>query len=157
MQKRTLRVTCSELLRVEPWGTCTFMRTFKNETLMWNLAEPGSRCRAAPPNHPEALLEEPQALQAVRENFHATFMAAPCKPRLCPWDAAQVLAEVSNIVLQPLHTVWGGHALARTLPHLNFSCHIENIEVTILKPRVPSKRSHCTLCHLHQDAGKNLS
>ena len=35
---------------------------------MWNLAEPGSRFRAAAPNHPEALLEEPQAFQAVGEN-----------------------------------------------------------------------------------------
>ena len=56
-----------ELLRVEPWVPCTFMRTFKNGTLMWNLAEPGSRFRAAAPNHPEALLEEPQAFQAVGE------------------------------------------------------------------------------------------
>ena len=34
---------------------------------MWNLGEPGSRFRAAAPNHPEALLEEPQAFQAVGE------------------------------------------------------------------------------------------
>ena len=34
---------------------------------MWNLAEPGSRFRAAAPNHPEALLEEPRAFQAVGE------------------------------------------------------------------------------------------
>ena len=27
-------------LRVKPWGTCTFMRTFKNGTCMWNLAKP---------------------------------------------------------------------------------------------------------------------
>ena len=33
----------------------------------WNLAEPGSRFRAAAPNHPEALLEEPQAFQAIGE------------------------------------------------------------------------------------------
>ena len=32
---------------------------------MRNLAEPGSRFWAAAPNHPEALLEEPQAFQAV--------------------------------------------------------------------------------------------
>ena len=32
---------------------------------MWNVAEPGSRFRAAAPNHPEALLEEPQAFQGV--------------------------------------------------------------------------------------------
>ena len=32
---------------------------------MRNLAEPGQRFRAAAPNHPEALLEEPQAFQAV--------------------------------------------------------------------------------------------
>ena len=50
---------------MEPWGNCTFMRTFKSGTCMWNLAEPGSRFRAAAPNHPEALLEEPQAFQAV--------------------------------------------------------------------------------------------
>ena len=39
-----------EFLRVEP---------------LRNLGEPGSRFRAAAPNHPEALLEEPQAFQAV--------------------------------------------------------------------------------------------
>ena len=27
-------------LRVKPWGTCTFMRTFKSGTCMWNLGEP---------------------------------------------------------------------------------------------------------------------
>ena len=32
---------------------------------MWNLGEPGARFPAAAPNHPEALLEEPQAFQAV--------------------------------------------------------------------------------------------
>ena len=41
--------------------------TFKSGTFMWNLVEPGSRFRAAAPNHPEALLEEPQAFQAVEE------------------------------------------------------------------------------------------
>ena len=49
-----------ELLRVEPWwGTCTFM----SETYV----EPswGTWFPAAAPNHPEALLEEPQAFQAV--------------------------------------------------------------------------------------------
>ena len=34
---------------------------------MRNLAEPGARFRAAAPNHPGALLEEPQAFQAVGE------------------------------------------------------------------------------------------
>ena len=48
---------------VEPCGTSTF----KNGTCMRNLAEPGPRFRAAAPNHPEALLEEPQAFQAVGE------------------------------------------------------------------------------------------
>ena len=45
-----------ELLRMEP--LCGTSR---------NLAEPGARFRAAAPNHPEALLEEPQAFQAVGE------------------------------------------------------------------------------------------
>ena len=36
---------------------------------MWNLAEPGSRFRAAAPNHPETLSEEPQAFQAVGEKL----------------------------------------------------------------------------------------
>ena len=45
-----------ELLRMEP--VCGTSR---------NLAEPGSRFRAAAPKHPEALLEEPQAFQAVGE------------------------------------------------------------------------------------------
>ena len=40
---------------------------FKSGTLMRNLAEPGARFRAAAPNHPEALLEEPQAFQVVGE------------------------------------------------------------------------------------------
>ena len=44
-----------QLLRMEP--VCC----------MRNLAEPGARFRAAAPNHPEALLEEPQAFQAVGE------------------------------------------------------------------------------------------
>ena len=34
-------------------------------TVSGNFVEPGSRFRAAVPNHPEALLEEPQAFQAV--------------------------------------------------------------------------------------------
>ena len=34
---------------------------------MGNLAEAGPRFRAAAQNHPEALLEEPQAFQAVGE------------------------------------------------------------------------------------------
>ena len=45
-----------ELLRMEPLGGT-----------LWNLAEPGARFRAAAPNHPGALLEEPQAFQAVGE------------------------------------------------------------------------------------------
>ena len=48
---------------MEPCGTSTF----NNGTCMRNLAEPGSRFRAAAPNQPEALLEEPQALQAAGE------------------------------------------------------------------------------------------
>ena len=71
-----------ELLPIEPLcGTSTFT----NGTFMWNLselellrmeplcetarnlAEPGARFRAAAPNHHEALLEEPQAFQAVGE------------------------------------------------------------------------------------------
>ena len=43
------------------------LRTFKSGTFMWNLGEPGARFPAAAPNHPEALLEEPQAFQAVGE------------------------------------------------------------------------------------------
>ena len=39
--------------------------TFKSGPCMRNLPEPGARFRAAAPNHPEALLEEPQAFQAV--------------------------------------------------------------------------------------------
>ena len=39
---------------------------------MWNFVEPGSRFRAAAPNHPEALLEEPQAFQAVGEKHGKT-------------------------------------------------------------------------------------
>ena len=59
---------------------------------MWNLgilAQPGARFRAAAPNHPEALLEEPQAFQAVGENsfifvflhevIHAHFFMPTCE------------------------------------------------------------------------------
>ena len=34
---------------------------------MRNLAEPGSKFRAAAPNHPEAFLEQPHAFQAAGE------------------------------------------------------------------------------------------
>ena len=47
-----------QLLRVEP--VCGTSR---------NLPEPGARFRAAAPNHPETLLEEPQAFQAVGEKM----------------------------------------------------------------------------------------
>ena len=50
------------LFRVVPW--CGTLGT-------WSL-EPGSRLRAAAPNHPEALLEEPQAFQAVGEKHSKT-------------------------------------------------------------------------------------
>ena len=39
---------------------------------MRNLAEPGAKFRAAAPNHPEALVEEPQAFQAVGEKNQKT-------------------------------------------------------------------------------------
>ena len=56
---------------------------------MWNLGEPEllrvepvcpwepapARFRAAAPNHPEALLEEPQAFQAVGENVSMVLRA----------------------------------------------------------------------------------
>ena len=48
------------------WNLGTFS---KSGTCMWNLGEPGARFPAAAPNHPEALLEEPQAFQAVGEKF----------------------------------------------------------------------------------------
>ena len=41
--------------------------TFQSETFLRNLGEPGSRFRVAAPNHPEALLEEPQVFQVVGE------------------------------------------------------------------------------------------
>ena len=47
-----------QLLRMEP--VCGTSRNF---------AEPGARFRAAAPNHPEALSEEPQAFQAVGEKI----------------------------------------------------------------------------------------
>ena len=51
-------------LYVEPlWN----LEPIKNRTFVWNLAEPGARFPAAAPDHPEALLEEPQAFQAVGE------------------------------------------------------------------------------------------
>ena len=56
---------------MEPW-----LRNLSEPNVSWmepwlrNLSEPGARFRAAAPNHPEALLEEPQAFQAVGETFH---------------------------------------------------------------------------------------
>ena len=48
-----------------------FVRNLHNKpfckTFMWKLGEAGVRFRAAAPNHPEALLEEPQAFQVVGE------------------------------------------------------------------------------------------
>ena len=47
---------------------------------MRNLAEPGARFRAAAPNHPGALLEEPQVFQAVGRIFcHGTKLPASLK------------------------------------------------------------------------------
>ena len=40
---------------------------------MRNLVEPGARFRAAAPNHPGALLEEPQAFQAVGEKAYRAY------------------------------------------------------------------------------------
>lgn len=47
---------------------------------MWNLRA-GARFLATPPNHPEALLEEPQASQAVGENIYF-----PGTAKLLPYD-----------------------------------------------------------------------
>ena len=52
-----------QFLRMEP--VCVTLR---------NLAEPGPRFRAAAQNHPEALLEEPQAFQAVGEQCFNVFI-----------------------------------------------------------------------------------
>ena len=43
------------------------LEPFESGTFMWNCGEPGARFPAAAPNQPEALLEEPQAFQAVGE------------------------------------------------------------------------------------------
>ena len=55
-------------LYVEPlWNLEHFkwsLETFNCGTFMWDLGKPGARF---PPNHPKALLEEPQAFQAVGE------------------------------------------------------------------------------------------
>ena len=49
---------------------------------MWNLGEPGSRFRAAAPNHPEALLEEPQAtFQAVGETLKSKVFGIQTKTK----------------------------------------------------------------------------
>ena len=94
----------SNLVQLEPWGTWTFQRTplcgtlgnlnfeewnqwnlyveprrtcIWGGTFMWNLGEPGAGFRAAAPNHPDALLEEPRAFQAVGE-------ISPCEnPNSC--------------------------------------------------------------------------
>ena len=63
-----------ELLRVEPgyWNLVEpELATAEPVCRTRNLAEPGPRFRAAAPNHPEALLEEPQASQAVGEKSSA--------------------------------------------------------------------------------------
>ena len=51
-------------LDLEPWGTCAFMYTVRGGTFMCGLAEPGCTFWAAAQN-PEAILEEPQASEAV--------------------------------------------------------------------------------------------
>ena len=68
VEPQLLRVE-PQLLTVEPLcGTLWNLNwTFNSGTFMWNLAEPGPRFSAAAPNHPEALLEEPQTFQAVGE------------------------------------------------------------------------------------------
>ena len=61
-----------ELLRMEPLCGTLWNLNFlewNRGTFMQNPAEPGARFRAAAPNHPGALLEEPQAYQAVGEKF----------------------------------------------------------------------------------------
>ena len=62
-------------LYVEPLWNRKLLETFHCGTSMWNLGEPGARLWAAAPNHPETLLEEPQAFQAVGEKvFLSTFL-----------------------------------------------------------------------------------
>ena len=68
-------------LYVEPRGTGTFMWNldiFNSGTFMRNLGEPGSWFRVAAPNHPEALLEEPQVFQAAGELTHS--LSTPPSP-----------------------------------------------------------------------------
>ena len=62
---------------------------------MWNLGEPGARFRAAAPNHPEALLEEPQAFLAVGNKHHP-------KPCLTPFE--QVCLTLANVWKGALRT-----------------------------------------------------
>ena len=77
---------------------------------MRNLAEPGSRFRAAAPNHPEALLEEPQVFQAVGEKtfewraaMHVNMNFDSCLKR---WSLRSLPATCNRRNRLPLDTIW---------------------------------------------------
>ena len=70
---------------------------------MWNLGETGARFRAAAPNHPEALLEEPQAFQAVGEKSVSSILRAP------DTLASQGLFELLHLLLVPGPRGWRIH------------------------------------------------
>ena len=85
-----------------------FMRTFKSGPLCGTL-KPGARFRAAAPNHPETLLEEPLAFQAVGEKHQKCHV--PCKNM-----QKTLLFVLNNLKLGVSHTsrqffkVFGGYS-----------------------------------------------
>ena len=112
-----------ELLRVEPFVRTLGepeplrVRTFiwnlqdpeqSGTFIMWNLEEPGARFRAAAPNHPEALLEEPQAFQAVGQKhfphlFRNTSLSSETRQEaqeVPPVDVALALDVVLHVSLE---------------------------------------------------------
>ena len=71
---------------------------------MRNFAEPGPRFRAAAPNHTEALLEEPQAFQAVGEKERKKNQRMYQKLRLCFPRPPSTMKPARESHKQVIHT-----------------------------------------------------
>ena len=71
-------------LSLKPWNLILWnLGTCKSGTFMCNLGKPGSRFRAAAPNHPEALLEEPQAWGKTKQISPVIPKGWFCDPQPC--------------------------------------------------------------------------
>ena len=79
-------------------------------TFMWNLVEPCPRFRAAAPNHPEALLEEPQVFQAVEDFFGFLTTAT---------SFGKIFFSNQRVLIKASHIIFARHwSLCRPLGHL---------------------------------------